>query len=41
VDGISPDVAVAAGDSPDDVTFVAAYSGDKLPPKVRKLIDGS
>ncbi|MFI0270789.1 DUF6281 family protein [Streptomyces luteogriseus] len=39
VDGISPDMAVAVGDSPDDVTFVAAYSGNKLPPEIRKLID--
>lgn len=41
VDGISPDVAVAVGDSPGDATFVAAYSGDKLPPEIQKLIDGS
>ncbi len=39
VDGISPDMAVAVGDSPDDATFVAAYSGNKLPPEIRKLID--
>ncbi|MFF5104495.1 DUF6281 family protein [Streptomyces sp. NPDC000134] len=41
VDGISPEVAVAVGDSPDDVVFVAAYSGDELPPEVQDLVDGS
>ncbi|WP_240498989.1 DUF6281 family protein [Streptomyces prasinus] len=41
VDGISPQLAVAVGDTPDDTTFVAAYTGDKLPPEIRKLIDGS
>ncbi|WP_404197702.1 DUF6281 family protein [Streptomyces tauricus] len=41
VDGISPHAAVAVGDSPDDTTFMAAYSGNELPPEIRKLIDGS
>lgn len=41
VDGISPEVAIAVGDTPDEVTFVAAYSGTELPPEVEKLIDGS
>ncbi|MFF0165917.1 DUF6281 family protein [Streptomyces prasinus] len=41
VDGISPQLAVAVGDTPDDTTFVAAYTGDELPPETRKLIDGS
>jgi hypothetical protein len=41
VDGISPDVAVAVGDSPDDTVLVAAYSGSELPPEVQKLIDRS
>lgn len=41
VDGISPHAAVAVGDSPDDTTFMAAYSGSELPPEIRKLIDGS
>jgi len=41
VDGISPDVAVAVGDSPDDTVFVVAYSGGELPPEVQKLIDRS
>jgi hypothetical protein len=38
VDGISPKVAIAVGDSPDDVQFVAVYSGNGLPPEVKKLI---
>ncbi|MEU1938189.1 DUF6281 family protein [Streptomyces coeruleorubidus] len=38
VDGISPKVAIAVGDSPDDVQFVAVYSGNELPPEVEKLI---
>jgi hypothetical protein len=41
VDGLSPEVAVAVGDSPDDTILVAAYSGNKLPPEIRHLIDGS
>ncbi|MGW9495275.1 DUF6281 family protein [Streptomyces prasinus] len=41
VDGISPQLAVAVGDTPDGTTFVAAYTGDGLPPEIRKLIDGS
>jgi hypothetical protein len=41
VDGISPKVAIAVGDTPDDAKFVAAYSGTELPPEVKKLIDGS
>jgi hypothetical protein len=38
VDGISPKVAIAVGDSPGDVQFVAVYSGNKLPPEVKELI---
>ncbi|MFF6787299.1 DUF6281 family protein [Streptomyces sp. NPDC012510] len=38
VDGISPKVAIAVGDSPDDVQFVAVYSGNELPPEVKNLI---
>jgi len=41
VDGVPPEVAVAVGDSPDDTTLVAVYSGDELPSEIRKLIDGS
>ncbi|MFF7892230.1 DUF6281 family protein [Streptomyces sp. NPDC007907] len=41
VDGVSPDVAVAVGDAPGDVRFVAVHSGSGLPPEVKKLIAGS
>ncbi|WP_354006159.1 DUF6281 family protein [Streptomyces sp. NBC_00154] len=41
VDGISPKVAIAIGDTPKTATFFAAYSGSELPPEVQKLIDGS
>ncbi|MFD8232844.1 DUF6281 family protein [Streptomyces sp. NPDC059696] len=33
VDGVSPDVAIAVGDAPDDVRFVAVHSGSELPPE--------
>ncbi|MGY0069238.1 DUF6281 family protein [Streptomyces sp. QTS137] len=39
VNGISPEAAVAVGDSPDDTTLVAAYSGNELPSEIQKLID--
>ncbi|MFF5370141.1 DUF6281 family protein [Streptomyces sp. NPDC013187] len=38
VDGISPTVAIAVGDAPDDVRFVAVHRGNELPPEVEKLI---
>jgi hypothetical protein len=38
VDGISPKVAIAVGDSPGDVQFVAVYSDNELPSEVKKLI---
>ncbi|MFE6625186.1 DUF6281 family protein [Streptomyces sp. NPDC057740] len=41
VDGISPKVAIAVGDTPGDAQFVAVYSGTELPPEVKKLIAGS
>ncbi|WUD74832.1 DUF6281 family protein [Streptomyces sp. NBC_00510] len=41
VDGISPKVAIAIGDTPKTATFFAVYSGSELPPEVQKLIDGS
>ncbi len=41
VAGISPKVALAVGNTRDDVIFVAAYSGTELPADVQKLIDGS
>lgn len=40
VDGISPKVAIAVGDTPDDVQFVAVHSGNELPSEVQKLIAG-
>ncbi len=39
VDGISPEAAVAIGDSPDDTMLVTAYSGNELPSEIQKLID--
>ena len=41
VDGISPEVAIAVGDTPGEATFVAVYSGAELPPEVKKLTAGS
>ncbi|MER5833424.1 DUF6281 family protein [Streptomyces sp. NPDC002130] len=41
VDGISPTVAIAVGDAPDDVKFVAVHSGNELPAEVQKLIADS
>ncbi|MET8327482.1 DUF6281 family protein [Streptomyces sp. NPDC005181] len=38
VDGISPKVAVAIGDTPEEATLFAVYSGSELPPEVEKLI---
>jgi hypothetical protein len=38
VEGISPTVAIAVQDAPDDVMFVAVPSGRKLPAEVEKLI---
>ncbi|MEW2602469.1 DUF6281 family protein [Streptomyces sp. NPDC047916] len=41
VDGISPKVAIAVGDTPETAKFFAVSSGAELPPEVKKLIDGS
>ncbi|MFE2018586.1 DUF6281 family protein [Streptomyces sp. NPDC059499] len=41
VDGISPEVAIAIGDTPKTATFFAVGSGSELPPEVQKMIDGS
>ncbi|WP_328905142.1 DUF6281 family protein [Streptomyces sp. NBC_00234] len=41
VDGISPEVAIAVGGTPETARFFAVDSGSGLPPEVRKLIDGS
>lgn len=39
VKGLDPDIALAVGDRPDDVTFVAVNPGKTLPPEVARLID--
>ncbi|MFG2591322.1 DUF6281 family protein [Streptomyces sp. NPDC048438] len=41
VAGISPEVAIAVGDTPETARFFAVSSGSELPPEVQKLIDGS
>src|ERR1043165_8193055 len=41
VNGLSPAIAIAVGDSPGDAVLVVSYSGSKIPPEVQKLIDGS
>ncbi|MFD6533653.1 DUF6281 family protein [Streptomyces sp. NPDC060184] len=41
MDGISPEVAIAVGDTPETTTFFAVYDGSELPPAVQKLVDGS
>lgn len=41
VEGVASDVAIAVGNSPDDVVLVVSYSGSTLPPEVRKLIDAA
>ncbi|MFB7223116.1 DUF6281 family protein [Streptomyces sp. NPDC056227] len=41
VQGISPEVAIAVGDTPAEASFFAAYSGSDLPPEVQKLMGGS
>lgn len=42
VDGISPEVAIAVGDTADDATFFVSSSfGTELPQEVRELVDGS
>ncbi|KUO21872.1 DUF6281 family protein [Streptomyces dysideae] len=41
VEGLDPSIAIAVGEAPDDVVFVAVRSGTEIPPEVQKLIDGS
>ncbi|WP_261991395.1 DUF6281 family protein [Streptomyces sp. OR43] len=41
VDGISPEVAIAIGDTPKTATLFSVRSGEEIPPEVQKLIDGS
>ncbi|MDX3771335.1 MULTISPECIES: DUF6281 family protein [unclassified Streptomyces] len=40
VDGFSPKVAIAIGDTPKTATFFAVRSGNEIPSEVQKLIDG-
>ncbi|WP_275297725.1 DUF6281 family protein [Streptomyces sp. Tue 6075] len=39
VKGLSPETAIAVGNSPDEAVLVVSYSGTALPPDARKLID--
>ena len=39
VEELDSSIAIAVGDTPSDVQFVAAYTGNELPPEVKKLID--
>ncbi|MET7370815.1 DUF6281 family protein [Streptomyces sp. NPDC005566] len=41
VDGISPEVAIAIGDTAKTATLFAVHSGKEVPSEVQKLIDGS
>lgn len=37
IKGLDPDVAIAVGDAPDDVIFVATRPDGELPPEVQQL----
>ena len=41
VDGISPKVAIAIGDTPKTAKLFSVRSGKEIPSEVQKLIDGS
>ena len=41
VKGISSEVAIAVGETPEEAVLTAAYSGKELPAEVQKLIDQS
>ncbi|MFD5871286.1 DUF6281 family protein [Streptomyces sp. NPDC060322] len=41
VDGISPEFAIAIGDTPKTATLFTVRSGKDIPSEVKKLIDGS
>lgn len=41
VEGLDPGIAIAVGEEPGDARFVAVYSGNEIPPEVRKLINRS
>ncbi|MDT9699368.1 DUF6281 family protein [Streptomyces sp. P17] len=37
IEGLDPDVAIAVGDAPDDLIFVATRPNGELPPEVERL----
>ncbi|WP_328873086.1 DUF6281 family protein [Streptomyces sp. NBC_00287] len=37
IEGVDPDVAIAVGDAPDDLIFVATRADGELPPEVEAL----
>ncbi|MFD0035593.1 DUF6281 family protein [Streptomyces sp. NPDC055059] len=41
VKGISPKVAIAVGETPEEAVLTAVYSGKELPTEVKKLINRS
>jgi hypothetical protein len=41
VEGLDPSIAIAVGETSNDVRLVALGSGQELPPEVKRLIDGS
>ncbi|OEJ29899.1 hypothetical protein AS594_33585 [Streptomyces agglomeratus] len=41
VEGVDPALAIAVGDSPDDVRLVVIDSGKELPPEIKKMINRS
>ncbi|MEU1485606.1 DUF6281 family protein [Streptomyces sp. NPDC005752] len=41
VDGISPNVAIAIGDTRTTATLFAVHSSKEIPPEVQELFDGS
>ncbi|GLF95168.1 DUF6281 family protein [Streptomyces yaizuensis] len=41
VNGISPKIAIAVGDTPAEAKLLVSYSGSELPPEIQKPDDGS
>ncbi|WP_405476060.1 DUF6281 family protein [Streptomyces sp. NBC_00009] len=41
VKGISPKVAIAVGETPEEAVLTAVFSGKEVPPEVKKLINRS
>ncbi|MEW2757760.1 DUF6281 family protein [Streptomyces sp. NPDC048399] len=41
VEGVDPGIAIAVGEEPNDARLVAVYSGNELPPEIKKLIKSS